>query len=158
MKAELDIKNEAEMLALGETLSHICGTTPVVIFLHGELGAGKTTLTRGFLRGCGYQGVVKSPTYTMVEPYELDDKKIYHFDLYRLTDPEELDFIGIRDYFVGDAISLVEWPERGGSMLPKPDLTCNIAIHGEARLVQLESISSAGRHLLEQLKKAIKTL
>lgn len=122
--------------AIGKQLATVV-KSPLVIFLKGELGAGKTTVVRGFLRGFGYQGAVKSPTFTLVEPYQFESNIIYHFDLYRLNSPEELKLMGIRDYFTDDAIVLVEWPERGLEFLPKPDLVLelNLAENGRALII-----------------------
>ena len=109
------------MLAWGKQLAQTL-TGNELIFLRGELGAGKTTLTRGILQGLGHKGAVKSPTFTLVEPYLQIKPPVFHFDLYRLTDPEELEFIGWRDYVQQNAICIVEWPEKAASYLPRPDI------------------------------------
>lgn len=133
------IKTETEMMNLGGKLSKICGSS-CVVYLTGELGAGKTVLVRGFLQALGYKDAIKSPTYTLVESYELNGKQIYHFDLYRVANPrEELENIGIRDYFSYPAICLIEWPENGKSMLPKADIICDIKIINSEREVYIQT-------------------
>ena len=115
-----------------------------LIFLEGNLGMGKTTLSRGIIRGLGHAGAVKSPTFTLVEPYEIGDIHAFHFDLYRLVDPEELEYLGIRDYFEDDALCLIEWPEKGAGFLPKPDLTITISPQDSGRSLNILSQGSRG--------------
>ncbi|MBN6772881.1 tRNA (adenosine(37)-N6)-threonylcarbamoyltransferase complex ATPase subunit type 1 TsaE [Pseudomonas granadensis] len=115
-----------------------------LIFLEGNLGMGKTTLSRGIIRGLGHVGAVKSPTFTLVEPYEIGDTRAFHFDLYRLVDPEELEFLGIRDYFEDDALCLIEWPDKGAGFLPKPDLTITISPQDSGRSLKILSQGSRG--------------
>ncbi|WP_426233203.1 tRNA (adenosine(37)-N6)-threonylcarbamoyltransferase complex ATPase subunit type 1 TsaE [Pseudomonas sp. TWP3-2] len=115
-----------------------------LIFLVGNLGMGKTTLSRGIIRGLGHIGAVKSPTFTLVEPYEIGDIRAFHFDLYRLVDPEELEFLGIRDYFEDDALCLIEWPDKGAGFLPKPDLTITISPQDSGRSLNILSQGSRG--------------
>jgi len=138
----LDLPDEAAMTALGRALATGLGEGGVV-YLQGELGAGKSTLARGILRALGVTGRIKSPTYTLVEPYDLDGQMAYHLDLYRLADPEELEFLGIRDYSDPRAVLLVEWPERGVGLLPPADLVVDIAYRGDGRRVSLRP--AAGR-------------
>ncbi len=112
-----------------------------LVFLEGELGAGKTTLVRSILNAAGYQGAVKSPTFTLVEEYEIAGRKIFHFDLYRLVDPEELEWIGIRDYLAQESLCFIEWAQRGTGFLPKPDLIIQLNIEKQIRTAQLLSES-----------------
>lgn len=137
-------------VALGERLAKkLCSGG--VVFLQGTLGAGKTTLTRGILHGLGHTGAVKSPTYTLVEPYELAGIRVFHFDLYRLGDPEELEYMGIRDYFLEQNLCIVEWPTRGEGFLPDPDLSIELAVSGTGRLARLQSSTSRGESIMQSL-------
>ncbi len=145
MTEQRHIRDEEAMLALGAELAKRFPNGGLIT-LHGELGAGKTTLVRGLLHSQGYSGVVKSPTYTLVEPYQLNGRDIYHFDLYRLADPEELEYMGIRDYLRPDSLCLVEWPEKAGGILPKADLQVFIRYAGTER--QAELVQSFNFHLV----------
>jgi len=119
-----------------------------VIYLYGDLGAGKTTLTRGFLRGLGHQGAVKSPTYTLMEPYQVAGRPVYHLDLYRLADPGELEYLGIRDLLEQGAVLLVEWPERGEGELPPPDLVVDIQYLSSGRRLGFTAPTEEGLRVL----------
>ena len=121
------------------------------IHLQGELGAGKTTFARGLLRALGHHGAVKSPTYTLVEPYRLARCTVYHFDFYRFHDPAELESIGYRDYFAADCCCLVEWPERAKGLLPPADIEIALQIHPPGRQAQCCGRSERGRRLLNDL-------
>lgn len=149
------LADETATVALGNKLAqHL--SKGCVIFLVGELGAGKTTLVRGVLQALGHQGKVKSPTYTLVEPYSLASdtpvKMLYHFDLYRMNDPEELEYMGARDYFTSDAICFVEWPEKGSGWLPEADLTLELTYHAEARSLIVKTGSTFGEEIARKLK------
>lgn len=153
---EYRLENEAATVACGGALSQVVSKDikrGINIELHGDLGAGKTTFTRGFVQGLGHTGKVKSPTYTLVEPYELEGWNVYHFDLYRLSDPEELEFMGIRDYFTDNSCSLIEWPEKGAGILAKADVRIDIAYDNEQRIITLAAQTSVGEQVLNALSK-----
>jgi tRNA threonylcarbamoyladenosine biosynthesis protein TsaE len=145
-------KTEEELLAFAAQFAKALPHQGVIIFLEGPLGAGKTTFTRGFLRGAGYTEKVKSPTYTLVEPYDICGKKIFHFDLYRLLDPHELEYIGIREYFSPDVVCLIEWPEKGFPFLPEADLILHLDFKQEGREIKMEAVSDTGKNILQQIR------
>ena len=144
------LEGEEAMVAFGRRLGERIRVG--VVHLQGDLGAGKTTLSRGILRARGHGGAVKSPTFTLVEPYEFDDGSVYHFDLYRLVDGEELEYMGIRDFFRDDSLCLVEWPERGGDQLPPPDLDIRLSVEGKGRGVVIMALSDHGQQVLAGLQ------
>lgn len=150
MRVKLAVPSVAEMEALGARLAR--GIDKIhLLYLHGALGTGKTTLVRGILRALGHVGLVKSPTFTLVEPYSFDGLIVYHIDLYRVSDPEELEFLGFRDYLESESVCLVEWAERGVEKLPSPDLDVMIQNVDDTRTVELESYSDRGTELLSGL-------
>jgi len=167
MNKKLHIANETAMMELGGKIADQFPQGGIVL-LNGDLGTGKTTLVRGLLRHLGHKGTVKSPTYTLVEPYTFKYKKgekrgcvlynnssnsseytVYHFDLYRLGDPEELEYIGGRDYWEGGSLCLIEWPEKAKGYLPKADLEILIKYDGDSRIVEIieGSITSKNSNL-----------
>lgn len=141
----LELKGEEETVLLGKMMGQMLAPAArsrqraLCVFLEGDLGAGKTTMTRGLLASLGHEGPVKSPTYTLVEPYRVADLDVYHFDLYRLLDPEELEYMGIRDYFAKTAICLFEWPDKAEGRLPDPDVTVSFTHGLKSRRVVLKS-------------------
>ncbi|MEO9275813.1 tRNA (adenosine(37)-N6)-threonylcarbamoyltransferase complex ATPase subunit type 1 TsaE [Marinomonas sp. 5E14-1] len=141
MRIEKEVYGEDAMVQLGESFASSLKKGGVV-FLEGDLGMGKTTFVRGVLRGLGYDGPVKSPTYTIVEPYDVMNIEAFHFDLYRVSDPEELEYMGIRDYFSGFCLCLIEWAEMGVGVLPEADF-----------IVSIDRIKE-GRHVLVEAKTA----
>jgi tRNA threonylcarbamoyladenosine biosynthesis protein TsaE len=146
-----EIAGEHAMVAFGVLIGQALSVGSKVFF-RGDLGSGKTTLCRGILRAWGHNGVVKSPTYTLVEPYSCRTVDIYHFDFYRLNDPEELEFMGIRDYFDNQNICLIEWPEQGGYMIPEADLDIFLEQLDQRRKIKLVACGIRGRDILSKIR------
>ena len=149
-KHSIHLADEAATLAWGAAIARnlIPG---LIIYLYGNLGAGKTTLSRGILRGLGFTGKVKSPTYALVEVYELSSLNLYHFDLYRFNDALEWEEAGFREYFNDTSVCLVEWPEKAAELLPAPDIRLYLTPDGEARNAELVAVTQGGRTCLTQL-------
>jgi tRNA threonylcarbamoyladenosine biosynthesis protein TsaE len=147
----LFLPDEAATVAAGAKIGRALNTG-CVVFLVGELGAGKTTFTRGALRALGHAGSVKSPTYTLCEPYDLaDEAQLCHLDLYRLSNPEELEFLGIRDYVASGAILLIEWPSKGEGWLPAPDLQVALQATDTGRQLEISALTADGQDLLSRM-------
>jgi len=152
----LDLADEAATIDFGAVIAK--GIVPdLTIYLHGDLGAGKTTLVRGLLRGLGYVGRVKSPTYTLVEPYEMLDShsaqlNLYHFDLYRFNDDEEWEAAGFREYFNANSVCLIEWPEKAAQVLPEPDIEISFNIKETGRSVRVSAHSARGQQCIGHIK------
>ncbi|MBE9560854.1 MAG: tRNA (adenosine(37)-N6)-threonylcarbamoyltransferase complex ATPase subunit type 1 TsaE [Proteobacteria bacterium] len=145
------LADESQQIALASVVAkHL--KTSFVMLLKGDLGVGKTTFARGFIQASGFDGVVKSPTYTLVEPYPISNNRMcYHFDLYRLCDPEELEFTGARDYFNENDVCLVEWPEKAEGFLPPADWICEFSHLNEGRNLAVSALSGKGEELMLQV-------
>lgn len=151
------LHEEAGTIALGAALARAI-QPGLTIYLHGDLGAGKTALTRAMLHALGYDGHVKSPTYTLAEPYAIDidgqSINVIHFDLYRMASAEEFLDAGFREYFNHQTICIIEWPEKAETVLPPPDIHVSLSVAGEGRDVELQASSDQGIECLNRLKFA----
>jgi tRNA threonylcarbamoyladenosine biosynthesis protein TsaE len=150
---KVDLPDEAATLSLGARLAQAL-EAGLVIYLCGDLGSGKTTLVRGVLRGLGYAGNVKSPTYTLVELYAISRLNLHHFDFYRFSQPEEYLDAGLDEYFQSGAVCLVEWPEKAGEYLAPADLRIGLSVVETGRIAELSSCSGAGLSCLTRLRQS----
>lgn len=159
LQRDFYLADEAATVAIGERLGQ-AAQGGAVIFLQGELGAGKTTFSRGVLRAFGHSGAVKSPTYTLVEPYQFrqadsdEPVQVYHFDLYRLGDAEELEYMGIRDYFTDESVCLVEWPSRGQGYLPQADVEIILQVDAPGRSLTMVAHTERGEILVQAIDRS----
>lgn len=147
---KMHLADEAATRALGARLARAI-EPGLFIYLHGDLGSGKTTLARGLLRGLGFQGRVKSPTYTLVELYTVSRLNLYHFDFYRFRDPKEWRDAGFSEYFGNTSVCLVEWPEKAGALLPAADLDIALGFAGDGRDLEIRAATESGKACLSRL-------
>ncbi|HJV86612.1 MAG TPA: tRNA (adenosine(37)-N6)-threonylcarbamoyltransferase complex ATPase subunit type 1 TsaE [Noviherbaspirillum sp.] len=151
------LHDEEGTAALGAALARALAPG-LTIYLHGDLGAGKTALTRAMLHAAGYAGHVKSPTYTLAEPYRVAlgprQVEVIHFDLYRLAGPDEFLDAGFRDYFNENTVCVIEWPEKAEGVLPAPDINVHLSISGDGREIELRGLSDQGCQCLDRLNFA----
>ena len=148
---KLTVANESAMQGFGKVLADVLPAR-CICYLRGDLGSGKTTLVRAIVKAMGFEGAVKSPTYTLVEPYQVQGRTILHMDLYRLSDPEELEFLGVRDYLSADSLWFVEWPEKGERFLPPSDLVISIGYVGTGRNIEIQANTRIGEQVLQRLR------
>lgn len=141
-----DVADEAAVQRLAAEFARSV-RPPVVLYLRGDLGAGKTTFARAYVHALGYPGYVKSPSYGLLETYKVQEQSVLHLDLYRIEDPEELEYLAIRDQFDDSTVLLVEWPDRGANMLPAPDLVLDFGESEALRFIECTSCSSRGAEL-----------
>jgi tRNA threonylcarbamoyladenosine biosynthesis protein TsaE len=146
------LPDETATLAAGAALAGVCGGHGTIA-LHGDLGSGKTTLCRGLIRALGHKGAVKSPTFTLVEPYELDSVRVLHYDLYRLGDPREAEFLGMRDFLGAQTLTLIEWSEKAAGLLPPADLELTLEVLASGRLLRWQALTPHGANLATALEK-----
>lgn len=159
MHREFTLDNEAQTAEIAKLLAAALSNQQlnaqnVCIYLNGDLGAGKTTFSRYLLQSLGHVGSVKSPTYTLVEPYVIDGRDVFHFDLYRLGDPQELEFMGIRDYFEHNSLCLIEWPNKGEGCLPPADIQIDLTLspdHQNMRVMEWTANSHVGQHIIKMV-------
>ena len=153
--SEYYLADESMTEYAGACIARSLPANGAVIYLQGDLGAGKTTMSRGLIRALGHQGAVKSPTYTLVEPYEDFEFPLYHFDLYRLSHPEEVEFLGVDDYFKPPAVCLIEWPGRGKGFLPSADIHFFLADEGDGRRLSWQADTVTGVEIANKLNKLL---
>lgn len=145
-----EVADEAASVALARCFAdHL--VPPCVIYLQGDLGAGKTLFARAYIHALGYEGYVKSPSYGLLETYEVGDKSVLHLDLYRIEDPEELEYLAIRDLFEKNTVLMVEWPDRGKHYLPRPDLVLFFGEMNETRFIRCHPFTEFGRELASKV-------